>query len=46
MVNDCSFPRYSDFKRWFEVGASAGGRIVAAISLTDADTMLIKVLQT
>ena len=46
MVNDCSFPRHSDFKRQFEVGGGGGGRIVAAISLTGADTMLIKVLQT
>jgi hypothetical protein len=41
MVNDCDFPRHSDFKRLFEDGRRRQRRIAAAFCLTQADTMLI-----
>jgi hypothetical protein len=42
MVNNCGFARHSDFKQTFEDLPGRGRPIVAAIGLTQTDTMLIK----
>jgi hypothetical protein len=41
LVNDCDFPRHSDFKRVFEDLSRRRSRNPAAFGLTVKDTMLI-----
>jgi hypothetical protein len=41
LVNDLRLPRHSDFKREFERDGAGASPIVAAIGLTQTDTMLI-----